>query len=341
MQRERASSLCWVTLFLAVCGATADAQEVCGLQTATYDIIFANGFDQPPTGLGPSLGTVNAPTLGVTPTVAITAPASASTLVGGLVQVSGTVSGPPDTGVMVNGVRAYVNNGQFLTPPFSLDTSATSLTATATTIDGLTATATRSVMSVAGAPSTTFTTSTPIGFSPLPFQFNLTTNVAQTLQSVSVDYGDTTTYSGTVLGALPIHTYNTQGLYTVNATITFTSGPPQTASAMVMAMTVAEQRNNLCSLYAYMRAQMAANQVANAVQVFSGDAATKFQPFFQAMNTNNELVGVASQLGTLAAGTIGLDSSDLLTVRDVSGQLLGYPVHFVRDANGVWRINAM
>jgi hypothetical protein len=317
------------------------AQEICGLQTATFDIIFANGFDALPTGLGPALGTVTSPTLGVTPTIAITQPATAPTTVGGMIQVAGTVSGPPDTGVAVNGIRAFVSGGKFLTPPFNVATSTTSLVATATTIDGLTATATLGVTSTAGVPSTSFVTSTPVGFSALPLQFNLTTNVAQVVQTVSVDYGDTTTYSGTTTGYLPIHTYSAPGVYIVNATITFTSGPPQTGSAMVMAMSAAEQRNNLCSAYAYLRAQMAANQVNNALQVFSGDLATKLTPFFQALSTNSEIAAVSAQLGTLATGTIGLDAADLLSVRDVSGQLQGYPVHFVRDASGVWRINGM
>jgi len=241
----------------------------------------------------------------------------------------------------VNGIRAYVNNSQFATPPFVVDTSTSSLTAQATTIDGLTATASNTVMSVPGAPATTLTTGTPVGFSPLPLQFNLMTNVAQTIQTVSVDYEDSTSYNGTTLGNLPIHTYSLPGVYVANATITFTSGPQQTASAMVIAIALLEQRDDLCSAYAYLRAQMAANQVVKATQTMTGDLSTRLTPFFQAMATNNEIAGVAAQLGTLAAGTIGLDAADLLAIRDVSGQLLGYPVHFVRDSNGVWRINQM
>jgi hypothetical protein len=320
---------------------SSHAQEICGLQTASFDIIFADAFDPPPSGLGPALGTVNAPTLGIAPTVSITYPAPSSTLTGGMVQVSGTVSGPPDTGVAVNGIRAYVNNGQFMTPPFVVDASTTSITAQATTLDGLTATASNAVMSVPGTPATTLTTGTPVGFSPLPLRFNLTTNVAQTVQTVSVDYGDTTSYNGTALGDLPIHTYVQPGVYVVNATITFTSGPPQTASTMVIAMALTEQRNDICSVYAYLRAQMAADQVSSATQTMMGDLSIRLTPFFQALSTNNEIAGVAAQLGTLAAGTIGLDSADIVAVRDVGGQLLGYPVHFAKGSDGVWRIDSM
>lgn|GEM_PF-525112 len=320
---------------------TVSGPEICGLVTATFDVIFLDGFDTQPSGLGPTLGTVTAPTFGVTPTISITNPSPPITLIGGLTQVSGTVSGPVDTGVVVNGVRAYVNNGQFLTPLMSVDPSTTTLVATATTVDGLSATATNTVSSVPGVPATTFTTGTPIGFAALPVQFRLATNVAQTVQSVSVTFGDGNNYNGSSLGYLPVHTYATPGLYIANATITFTSGSPQNASAMVMALALSEQRNNLCSVYAYLRAQMVANNVSNATHALMGDLSVRLTPFFQALSTNSEIASVAAQLGSLAAGSIGLNAADIMAVRDVGNQVLGYPVHFARDANGVWRIDGM
>jgi hypothetical protein len=330
-----------VVIWFVASAHTLHAQETCGLQTASFDIIFADAFDPPPAGLGPVLGSVVAPTLGIAPTVSISYPPSSTTLVGGTVQVAGTVTGPVDTGVVVNGIRAYVFNGQFLTPPFNVDTSTTSLDAQATTLDGLTATASVGVMSVAGAPVTTLTTANAIGFSPLPLRFDLRSNVAQTVQSVHVDYGDSTSFDGTVLGYLPTHTYSSPGVYTAIATITFASGPPQTASTMAIALSLPEQRNALCTVYSHLRAQLAANHVSNATQALMGDLSTRLTPFFQALSANNEITGVAAQLGTLAAGTIGLDSADIVAVRDVSGQLLGYPVHFARGSDGVWRIDSM
>lgn len=33
--------------------------------------------------------------------------------------------------------------------------------------------------------------------------------------------------------------------------------------------------------------------------------------------------------------------ADVVAVREVSGDVRGYPIHFVRDIDGVWRIDAM
>lgn len=52
-------------------------------------------------------------------------------------QVSGTVTGPPNVGVVINGERAHIRNGVFLTRTFTLNTAATQLSAVPTAPDGL------------------------------------------------------------------------------------------------------------------------------------------------------------------------------------------------------------
>ena len=117
-------------------GSSSHAQEVCGLQDVNFDTIFVYGFDAPSTGggIGPPASTVPPPVLGVTPTIAITWPTANTALPLGKVQVTGTVTGSTNTGVAIAGTRAYVNNGMFVTPELTLDSTATALTATATEI---------------------------------------------------------------------------------------------------------------------------------------------------------------------------------------------------------------
>lgn len=53
------------------------------------------------------------------------------------------------------------------------------------------------------------------------------------------------------------------------------------------------------------------------------------------------LPSTAAALGPLASGIIGLDSADLVIVKDRTAEVDGYPIHFARDNKGVWRIAAM
>ncbi|HEY2394837.1 MAG TPA: PKD domain-containing protein [Rudaea sp.] len=285
---------------------------------------------------------MDAPTLGVTPTIAITYPPPSTTLLNGKVQVAGTVTGSVDTGVQVNNVRAYIYNGQFLTPPISIDSTTSTLNAQATTLDGLTATANVSVMASTGDPGATLATGASVGYAPLPVRLNLASTSAQSIQTVVVDFGDgTALYNGSGLGYVPLHTYAQPGIYVATATITFTSGPPQTAVTRIIAIALTEQRNSICSAYAYFRAQLIAGQVSNATRALTGTLSTRLTPFLQALNSGGSLSTTAAQLGMLATGTFTLDTADIVAVRDVSGQVIGYPVHFVKDVNGIWRLDSM
>lgn len=323
--------------------ASAQAQEVCGLQDVNFDSKFVDGFDPATTGggIGPPALTTPAPTLGITPTIAITWPTAGTALPAGKMQVVGTVTGSVNTGVAVAGTRAYVHNGVFVTPELTLDSSATSLVATATTMDGLTASANVAVSVPTGDPDATFTTSTPVGFSPLPAQFRVEVKGGLALQSVAVDFdgNGTTDYTGSAAGDLPIFTYPAPGAYTATANLTFTGHAPVTVKYRVMVVELAEQRTAICSTYAQLRARLSAQDVNGAGYALTGDLDSRLAPLFTALGTR--MPAVAANLGTLADGLIGSDSADVIAVRDLTSEVRGYPVHFARDANGVWRIDSM
>ncbi|MBX3700299.1 MAG: hypothetical protein KF903_04790 [Dokdonella sp.] len=339
------STRCLAAMLLGSCliGTSAQAQEVCGLQDVNFDSIFINGFDSATTGggIGPPASTTPPPTLGITPAIAITWPTAGTVLPAGKVQVVGTVTGSINTGVSVAGTRAYVNNGVFVTPEITLDSTVTSLAATATTMDGLTASANVSVTASTTEPDASLSTATPVGFSPLPVQFHLGVKTGLTLQSVAVDFdgNGSTDYTGTTVGDLPIFSYPVPGAYTATASLTFTGHAPVTVKHRVMVVALAEQRTAICSTYAHLRARLGAQDVTGAGYALMGDLKSRLTPLFTALGTR--MPTVAANLGILADGTIGFDAADIIAVRDLTSEVRGYPVHFARDANGVWRIDSM
>jgi len=339
------SSWCFTATLLASClfGTSARAQEVCGLQDVNFDTIFVNGFDPATTGggIGPPASTTPPPTLGITPTIAITWPTAGTVLPAGKVQIMGTVTGSINTGVAVAGTRAYVHNGVFVTPELTLDSTVTALTATATTMDGLTASANVAVTASTTEADASLSTATPVGFTPLPVQFHLGVKSGLTLQSVAVDFdgNGSTDYTGTAAGDLPLFTYPAPGAYTATANVTFTGHAPVTVKYRVMVVELAEQRTAICSTYAHLRARLSAQDAGGAGYALMGDLKSRLMPLFTALGTR--MPGVATNLGTLADGLIGFDAADVIAVRDLTSEVRGYPVHFARDANGVWRIDSM
>lgn len=198
-----------VACTLAVCSWVAmvvpgNAQETCGFQQAKFGTdVFEDRFEafgpeleavEPGEnrggGLGPPIGTVSPPSLGVTPSIAITDPAPGATLGGGRVQVSGIVTGPVGTGVTVNGVIAYVNDGSFAIPEISVEPGQMTFEAVATTIDELSASASRNVTVTDTSSPVSIGFSQPIGFAPLPVAYLLQVSPAIDIDSFVVDFGD-------------------------------------------------------------------------------------------------------------------------------------------------------
>ena len=319
----------------------ASAVEICGLQRAVYDGIFVDGFSKPAsTGLGPAYTTVVAPETGIAPTVAITFPAHGSTI-DRRTQIAGTVSGPSNVGVVVNGERAYVTDGKFVTRSLTLDAATTRLSVTATAPDGLSASASSSVTVSAVEPDAILEADAEAGFAPLPVRFSvrLRTGRVHAIRNVRIDYSTDgiPDYDGT--GPIPRTTFETPGVYTATATLTLSDGSHRSASRQVVALDLIEQRRNVCSVYANLRARLAAQDASGAARSLHGPIRDKLFSLFTALGTQMPTVGAS--LGTLADGVLGLDGADIVAVREIAGVVKGYPVHFTRDANGVWRIDAM
>lgn len=334
---------CLATLILGFSRELA-AQEICGLQEAHFDTIFFDGFNPVPAGggLGPALTTVSPPTLGQTPSITITLPTTGAALPGGRVQVMGTVSGPVNTGVTVNGVRAWVYEGIFLTPSITLGESTASLEATATTMDGLTANSSLPVDATAPASSAKLIVSAEAGYAPLPVNFHLTVASSNPVQHVSMDFdGDgNPDYQGSAPGEVGTFTYTQPGVHSATATITLANAQQLTASHRVIALDFDSRRSTICSVYALFRAGLNSQNASAAGYALTDAYLTRMAVLFDALSPS-ELPGIGQGLGTLADGVIALDYADIIAVRETGTKLYGYPVHFVRDANGVWRIASM
>lgn len=329
-----------LVVHLAVLATTSFAQEVCGLQTASFDIIFIDGFNEPASGLGPPLSTVLPPALGVTPTVAVTYPSTGTTIASNKVQVVGTFTGPINTGISVNGIRAYVKDGNFVTPDFTLNSGANSLTVKATTLDGQTATTLLSVTSTPSPGNITLFSDADAGYWPFGVGFKLNVPSSILVQSVAVDFGDGSSgYTGTNPIAIPRHLYTDAGIYTVQATITDDMSNQYTAQRRVAILDIVAQRQVLCAVYAHVRTRMAASDVLGAVQAFHLKQRKKYTNLFNALGVN--LPAASTRLGTIANGTLSSVDAELILVTEQAGQVSGYPMHMSPDGTGVWRIDSM
>lgn len=322
---------------------TARADETCGLPS-TFDVIFINGFE------AASPAALPLPTLAqleqnrrarqaTAPTIAITSPASGAAIADSKVDVVGTYSGPDNTGIAIGSARAYTYNGQFVVPALPLAPGSTTLTATATTIDGLTSSASATVSSAQAAPAPlSLAANAYAGFAPLAVSFVAQLN-AGSIQSVAVDYdGDgVDDYSGAAFPSPFAHTYSTPGIYAVRLTVHSSAGTTYTATQRVVIQDLAAVRSTVCGVFGHFRQNVAANQMTTAAQALGDTAKDRYTTFLNGLGATNAGT-VATQLGTIANGVFGVDQASLIVVANVGSETVGFPVTIARGDDGVWRI---
>lgn len=335
----------------------ASAQEVCGIEGVTYNNLFKNGFEalllaaqqkattehKAPSSvdMGRPMGIAPVP-YGGTPTITITDPASSGSIAGRTLQLRGTISGPINTGVSVNGIPAFVQGNQFVTPLLTLPSSgSTSMTATATTLDGATATDSKT-LTASASNGVRLISPKPAEFFNRPVKFALEVDSAISIQQLTVDFnGDgTPEFTGTDPLLVPnTYTYAQPGFYTAEARITTNQSTILVSKTIHAANDVTELRTRACSVYGALRARLIANDVLGAINVFPADNRSLYQAMFNALGSNRPVF--AGRLGTIATGLLSLHGASMTVITTDEGQPQAYRVRIEQGGDGVWRIEEL
>jgi hypothetical protein len=227
----------------------------------------------------------------------------------------------------------------FVVPKVSLTSGSNTLSATVTTLDGLTATSQVVVTYTSASSSIALASDAAIGPAPMSVGFNVIVPPTIIVQSSTFDYGDgSPLYAGSI-GSVPRHTYTTAGIYKPIVTIVSPQSQIYQATTGVGIYSVPQIRTQVCAVYAFLRARLSANDATNALQVFDDNARIRYSDFLTSPGTN--LPSVAAALGTLASGTFAPTFAELTSVHFQNGVLEGTTVRFSQSSDGVWRIESM
>jgi PKD repeat protein len=342
MKMQRCARILSLLLVGSLASSIVSADETCGLPS-TFDVIFIDGFD------GAAATALAKPTVAqleqrrrarvlTAPTIAITYPASGATIADTRTDIVGTYTGPDDTGIAIGSAVAYVHNGQFVIPAFPLASGSNTLTAVATTLDGQTASASVGVSGASTPPALTLSANALAGFSPFTITFRSSFH-GGSIQSVAVDYdgNGTDDYTGSTLPSPFSHTYNSPGIYPVRLTFHAVGGSVYTATQRVVIQDLEAVKTTVCGVFGHFRENLAANQITTATQALGAAAKERYTPFLNGLGATNA-AQVATQLGTIANGIFGVDTTSLIVVATENSELLGFTVGINRGDDGVWRI---
>ena len=323
----------------------ADAQENCGFPVSLLRSGFEGGEQQP---------LVVLPIDGTPLSVNIVSPIEGEVVPADKVQVYGSLTGPANLGVTVNGQLALNNATQFSTRPLVLEPGAQVITVTLTTIDGAITSGVRNitVMPSIGA-DVALSAATTGGYAPQTIPLSLFTRLpaAQTaVARVQIDYqgdGIFDVDSPNANAALS-YNYEAPGVYLALARVSFDDGDSMTPLVLregkyrIQMQSLAYTRQTLCATYYGMKHRLIANQIPLALNTLGTRIKPKFQTLWNSLGAN--LPMVAARLGQVTVGQISdVTAEFIVSIPDpaVPGDYLGFPVLFSRGSDGVWRIYAM
>lgn len=272
--------------------------------------------------------------------VKIESPLHGASLSSGQAIVSGRFNGPFNTGVTLNGQAAVVSGTQFWAN-IPLAPGPNTLTAVATAPSGLTAQHAITVNLNRTTPDPLTITADPqSGVGPLTARFTVGYS-GPAITRIQVDYdGDgTVDFSTTDPAALIEHVYSQPGVYQAKVTITDAQNGTHSQTLAIVVHDAQQMDRLFIALWDGMNSALVAGDVNRASSYLNESAKRKYQPVFQALLLHMpQIIGSYSPLKRLS---ITESIGEYAVVRPYNGQNRVYLIYFLKDTDGVWRVEGM
>lgn len=272
--------------------------------------------------------------------VKIESPTQGASLDSTHVIVRGSFSGPDNTGVTVNGQVAMVSGKQFWVN-VTLVPGANTLTAVATTPSRLTSAHAVTVNLNRASPDPLAIAVEPqSGVGPLTARFTVSYAGAATTR-IQADYdGDgTVDFVTTDPTALIEHVYVQPGIYQARLTITDAQNGTYNQTLAIVVHDARQMDQIFTVLWNGMNNALLAGDVSRAVGYLNESAKTKYQPVFAALLPH--MSQIISSYSSLRRVSISQSIGEYAIVRPYNGQNRIYLIYFLKDADGVWRVEGM
>ncbi len=272
-------------------------------------------------------------------TLTLLSPVSGTAVSDDQMLVSGTFQGPLNTGITVNGVVAAISNNQFYaTVPLNVGTN--TLTVIATTADGTSVTKTVDVTS-SGAGPITVTAEPKNGVAPLQTGFTVTNNTANVFTKIEADFNNDGVTDFTAFDITsPIEfTYVTPGVYQAKFMVTDSLNNVYTKTVLVTVQDAAQMDQLFKSIWDGTNSALVAKDKAKALRYLNRGAQAKYEPVFEALLP--DFPTIIASYSALQRVSISDDIGEYAINRSINGVDSIFFIYFLKDGDGVWRLDSM
>jgi hypothetical protein len=270
--------------------------------------------------------------------ITIDSPANGATINGDSVTVSGSFQGPANTGVTVNGIPAAVSGNTFTALNVPLQAGANNLTAVATTLDLQSATRTVTVSST-GPASIQVVASPAQDIAPLDVTFTVNNRTDKGLLVIKADFEGTGSFAYLSPSQPMSHRYTVPKTYQAQFIVTDATGKnyPQTVTIAVQDPARVDQ--TLRATWSGFASALVARDAAKARQYFNTQGQAKYGPVLDTLQPS--LPQIAASFSDLQMMSLRGDVGEYVVNRVIDGVNRAFFIYFLRDTDGVWRLDSM
>ena len=303
-------------------------------QTTTYTL----------TATGPGGTAITEVTVIVSPlNIAITSPLAGDSIVKPDIMVEGTLANPlgHEVGIVVNEVTAIVYGDQFVANHVALEQGANTITAAATDAAGTVVETSITVYADVTGDYIKITTDAESGVSPLETSLRVDTSISFPGYEFSYSGPDTIEFSDPGDGTYRVRIATT-GVYFISAEATDDHNNTYTDTVAVQVLDRTELDALLKAKWNGMKSALINGDIPAALAYFYESSRADYEEIFNILS--NELPGIASSMRDidLIYSEGRLAKYRIKKQEQVQGQNydVTYYIYFIKDHNGMWRIES-
>jgi hypothetical protein len=240
-----------------------------------------------------------------------------------------------EMGVTVNGVLGNIFGDEFVVNHVPLTDGVNTLTATATDSLGNTATASVNVQSSPPSDHITFSAHIESGIAPLQTTLKIDSTFPFTASTLSIsgpDSAEITAISASEYQA----NFTVEGIYFITARVTDGQGVLHTDTVAITVLNATQMDTLLQGKWNGMKTALEAENIEAAMPYFVSRSQEKYRAIFQDLQPS--LSQIFASIESLHLLSVGNDEAEVEALRTEGGIVYSYPVIFMRDETGMWKL---